>query len=52
MLTAKAQDADILRGWQGGVDCYLTKPFNPMQLLTFVRRIFETPPSVVNQYRL
>lgn len=41
MLTAKAQDADIFRGWQSGVDCYLTKPFNPMELLTFVKRIFD-----------
>jgi two-component system, OmpR family, alkaline phosphatase synthesis response regulator PhoP len=41
MLTAKAQDADIFRGWSSGADCYLTKPFNPMQLLTFVRRILE-----------
>ena len=29
MLTAKAQDADVFKGWQSGVDCYLTKPFNP-----------------------
>ncbi|NUP98371.1 MAG: response regulator [Armatimonadetes bacterium] len=41
MLTAKSQDADVFRGWQSGVDCYLTKPFNPMELLTFVKRIFE-----------
>ena len=41
MLTAKAQDADVFRGWQSGVDCYLTKPFNPMELLTFVKRIFQ-----------
>ncbi|MCX6344435.1 MAG: response regulator [Armatimonadetes bacterium] len=41
MLTAKAQDADIFKGWQSGVDCYLTKPFNPMELLSFVRRIFD-----------
>ena len=41
MLTAKAQDADVFRGWQSGVDCYLTKPFNPMELLTFVKRLFE-----------
>ncbi len=40
MLTAKAQDADVFRGWQSGVDCYLTKPFNPMELLSFVKRIF------------
>jgi len=41
MLTAKAQDADVFRGWASGVDMYLTKPFNPMELLTFTKRIFE-----------
>jgi two-component system alkaline phosphatase synthesis response regulator PhoP/two-component system response regulator VicR len=40
MLTAKAQDGDILKGWQSGVDCYLTKPFNPAELIAFVKRIF------------
>ena len=42
MLTAKAQDADVFRGWQNGVDCYLTKPFNPMELIAFVKRIFKS----------
>ncbi len=42
MLTAKAQDADVFHGWQSGADLYLTKPFNPMELLTFVKRIFDT----------
>ncbi|MHB0912852.1 MAG: response regulator transcription factor [Armatimonadota bacterium] len=41
MLTAKAQDADVFRGWQSGVDAYLTKPFNPMELISFVKRIFK-----------
>jgi len=41
MLTAKAQDADIFRGWASGVDCYLTKPFNPTELLVFVRRTLD-----------
>ena len=50
MLTAKAQDADIFRGWSSGVSSYLTKPFNPRELLTFVERIFQSmedggPPS-------
>ena len=48
MLTAKAQDADVFRGWQSGVDCYLTKPFNPMELITFVRRCLDdggAPPG-------
>lgn len=41
MLTAKAQDADVFQGWQSGADLYLTKPFNPIELLTFVRRILD-----------
>ena len=40
MLTAKAQDADVFRGWSSGVSAYLTKPFNPLELITFVKRIF------------
>lgn len=42
MLTAKAQDADVFKGWQSGADCYLTKPFNPMELIMFVKRIFKS----------
>ena len=41
MLTAKAQDADVFRGWSEGVDCYLTKPFNPAELLAFVKRVLS-----------
>ena len=53
MLTAKAQDADVFSGWQKGADLYLTKPFNPAELLTFVKRIFsnqseETPTYTVD----
>ena len=52
MLTAKAQDADVFSGWQKGADLYLTKPFNPAELLTFVKRIFanqaETAETTYN----
>ena len=41
MLTARAQDSDVFRGWQMSCDCYLTKPFNPAELLTYVHRIFQ-----------
>ena len=40
MLMPKTQDADGCRGWQSYADCYLTKPFNPMELISFVKRIF------------
>ncbi len=52
MLTAKAQDADVFRGWQSGADLYLTKPFNPMELLTFVRRIFQNQAEEKDAYQL
>ncbi len=56
MLTAKAQDADIFKGWQSGVSSYLTKPFNPRELLTFVERIFqsmqERPPEEDNTWEV
>ncbi|MBL8040583.1 MAG: response regulator [Chthonomonas sp.] len=39
MLTAKAQDKDVFEGYHYGADMYLTKPFNPIELMTFVKRI-------------
>lgn len=41
-LTAKAQDQDIFDGYHRGADFYLTKPFNPMELITFMKRILAT----------
>lgn len=41
MLTAKAQDSDVFKGWETGVDAYLTKPFNPRELLAFVGRLIS-----------
>jgi two-component system alkaline phosphatase synthesis response regulator PhoP len=41
MLTAKASDSDVFHGWKSGADCYLTKPFNPMELVTIINRIFQ-----------
>jgi len=45
MLTAKAQDQDVFQGYSFGADIYLTKPFNPVELLTFVKRIFTEMES-------
>ena len=41
MLTAKAQDKDVFEGYHYGADMYLTKPFNPMELVAFVKRIAQ-----------
>jgi len=42
MLTAKSQDTDVYKGWAGGAAMYLTKPFNPMELTSFIRGIFRS----------
>jgi CheY-like chemotaxis protein len=41
LLSARAQQADLQRGEQIGVDAYLTKPFDPDQLIDIVRRLAE-----------
>jgi two-component system, OmpR family, alkaline phosphatase synthesis response regulator PhoP len=41
MLTAMAEDGDITKGYELGVDHYLTKPFEPEELLSFVERVIE-----------
>ena len=54
MLTAKAMDHDVYEGWRAGADCYLTKPFNPNELLTFIRRIFDSQAETADagRYRI
>ena len=37
LITARAQDDDKLRGKGIGVDAYLTKPFDPAELIQVVR---------------
>ena len=39
MLTARVEDADVAQGYTAGTDLYLTKPFNPAELIAFVQRI-------------
>ena len=39
MLTARVEEADMVQGYTSGTDLYLTKPFNPTELLAFVQRI-------------
>lgn len=38
-LTAKGQDQDVFIGWSSGAWSYITKPFNPREVLAFVDRI-------------
>ena len=52
MLTAKAQDADVMRGYTHGADMYLTKPFNPAELITFAKRILSSASDNDDRYEL
>ena len=39
LMTIKDSDAEVFRGWQSGVDCFISKPFNPLELVAYVRRM-------------
>ena len=41
MLTAKAQDSEILHGFDVGADDYLTKPFNAKELVARTRAVLK-----------
>ncbi|WP_285495163.1 response regulator [Actinomadura sp. NBRC 104425] len=39
MITARAQEHDVRRGEEIGVDAYVTKPFDPNHLIQTVRKL-------------
>jgi DNA-binding response OmpR family regulator len=39
LLTARAQDADVARGFESGADDYIRKPFSPQELCARVQAI-------------
>ncbi len=64
MLSAKSQDVDKIQGLENGTDDYMTKPFNPQELVLRVKSlsrrmesdedeekvIIEYPPFKINSY--
>jgi len=41
LLTAKAQESDVRRGYEAGADAYVKKPFSPAELAERVRSLYE-----------
>ena len=41
LLTAKAQESDVRRGYDSGADGYMKKPFSPSELATRVRELYD-----------
>jgi DNA-binding response OmpR family regulator len=45
MITARAQEEDIVRGANVGADAYLTKPFDPGEMIRVVRELAGITPA-------
>jgi DNA-binding response OmpR family regulator len=45
LLTARATDDDVWKGWSAGADYYMTKPFKPEDLLSVAHHILGTATS-------
>jgi len=41
LLTARAQEADVVSGFEAGVDDYMKKPFSPQDLQARVQALLE-----------
>jgi DNA-binding response OmpR family regulator len=41
LLTAKAQESDVRRGYAAGADAYVRKPFSPSELSMRVRKLID-----------
>jgi two-component system alkaline phosphatase synthesis response regulator PhoP/two-component system response regulator VicR len=41
MLTARTDDKDIFEGWRRGADEYVTKPFDPRELVMTIRTVLS-----------
>ncbi len=45
LLTAKAQESDVRRGYTAGADLYVRKPFSPAELSARVRKLVDGESS-------
>lgn len=45
LITARAQEEDVAHGTSVGADAYLTKPFDPGEMIRIVRELAGAPPA-------
>jgi DNA-binding response OmpR family regulator len=51
ILTCKTEERDHLRGWELGADEYLTKPFDPEELVLRVKKMIQASPDQLSAKR-
>ena len=51
ILTCRAGERDFVRGWELGADEYLTKPFDPVDVVARVAALLATRPEDLAQRR-
>ena len=51
ILTCKTEERDYVRGWELGADEYLTKPFDPGELVGRLHELLRTSAEVLQRRR-
>ena len=51
LLTARTAERDFVRGWELGADEYLTKPFDPDELIGTVNQLLKTSVNDLHDRR-
>ncbi len=51
ILTCKTEERDHLRGWELGADEYLTKPFDPEELVSRVKWLLQSSAEALASRR-